>query len=89
MDSWPTKLTESKGEMYPMIYQELACIGGIAIDRELEMFPQNMKNAPQREVLNVMMEESGGFLTGRVENNQRVHVPNDIPRADMHSWHGH
>ena len=67
MDSWPTKLTESKGNMYPMIYQELACIGGIAIDRELKMFSQNMKNAPQREVLNVIMGEPGGFLFNRVE----------------------
>ena len=46
MDFWPTKLTASNGDMYPMIYQELACIGVIAIDREVEMFPPKMKNSP-------------------------------------------
>jgi hypothetical protein len=35
--------------MYPMIYQELACIGGIAIDRELKMLSPNMKNSPMGE----------------------------------------
>ena len=75
--------------MYPMIYQELVCIGGIAIDRELEMFPQDMTNAPQREVLNVMMGEPGGFLANKVDRIQGRDVANDIPRADMHSWHGH
>jgi hypothetical protein len=51
VDFWPTELTESKGEVYPTIYQELACIGGIAIDRELKMFSPNMKNSPTRECL--------------------------------------
>ena len=51
MDFWPTKLTTSKEDIYPMIYQELAYIGDIAIDRELDMFPPNMKNSPVGECL--------------------------------------
>jgi len=46
VDFWQTKFTEFKGEMYPTIYQEMACIGGMAIDREVEMLPKNRKNAP-------------------------------------------
>ena len=51
VDFWPPKLTESKGDMYPTIYQELACIGGIAIDRELKIFFPNLKNSPNGESL--------------------------------------
>ena len=61
----------------------------MAIDREVDMFSQNMKNAPQREVLNVMMREPEGFLANRVENNQREHVRNDVPRAGTRSWDSH
>ena len=53
-----------------MMNQELAPIGGMGINRQVDMFPQNMKNAPQREVLNVIMGEPGGFLTNRVRNIQ-------------------
>ena len=56
--------------MYAMMNQELAPIGGMGINRQVDMFPQNMKNAPQREVLNVIMGEPGGFLTNRVRNIQ-------------------
>ena len=51
MDSWPIKLTDYKGEIYPTIYQELACIGSMAIDRELDMFLPNLKNSPMGESL--------------------------------------
>ena len=37
-----------------MMDQELAPVGGMAIDRQVDMFPQNMKNVPCGEVLNVM-----------------------------------
>jgi hypothetical protein len=51
VDSWPIKLTDYKGEIYPTIYQELACIGSKPIDRELDMFPPNLKNSPKGEFL--------------------------------------
>ena len=51
MDFWSIQLTAFKTSMYPTIYQKLACIGGIAIDRELKMFFPNMKNSPAGESL--------------------------------------
>ena len=51
MDFWPTKLTESKGDMYSTIYQELICMGTMAIHRELDMFLPNMKKSPVGECL--------------------------------------
>ena len=64
VDFWPTKLTESKGDMYIMIYQEVACIGGIAIDRELDMFLPNMKNSPMGECL-TQNDERTRWISGQ------------------------
>ena len=75
--------------MYPTIYQKLACIGGIVIDREVEMFPKNMKNSPTEQVLNRTMEELQGFMANKVDRIQGGYVPNDIPRAGMHRWDRH
>jgi len=55
VDFRATKMTEFKKEMYSMIYQELACIAGMAIDQEGGMFLQNMKNSPTGEVFHIMM----------------------------------
>ena len=51
---WSTELTIIKRNMSAMMYQGLAPVGGMAIYREVNMFPQNMKNAVCREVLDVM-----------------------------------
>src|SRR2546423_814080 len=80
-DSWQTKLTESKEEMYSMIYQELACIAGMAIDQEGGTLSPNMKNPPQGEVLHIMVGDPEGFLANKVDRIQGRYVPNDIPRA--------
>ena len=43
---WLTQLRIFKRNMYSMMYQGLAPVGDMAIDREVDMFSQNMKNAP-------------------------------------------
>jgi hypothetical protein len=50
-DLWPTELTESKGDMYPMMYQELVPIAAMAIDRGVDMIHPNIKKLPQGEGL--------------------------------------
>ena len=85
---WLTELTESTEDMCPIMDKELARIGGIVIDREVDMFSQSMKNSPRGEVLNIMMEESGEFLVNKVNRIQGKYAFNDISRAGMHGWHG-
>ena len=72
-----------------MMYQELACMGAMAIDQEGGMLSPNMKNSPQGEVLHIMMGDPEGFLANKVDRIQGRDVPNDIPRAGMHRWRGY
>ena len=39
-----------KRNMYSMMYQGLAPVGGMVIDREVDMFPKNRKNAPHGNI---------------------------------------
>ena len=46
-----TELRIIKRNMYSMMYQEMGSMGAMVIDRELDMFPPNMKNSPVGECL--------------------------------------
>src|SRR3979490_2085107 len=45
------ELRITKRNMYPMMYQELACMGAMAIDQRGGTSPKNMKNSPMGESL--------------------------------------
>ena len=44
-DFWATELGIFKKNMYPMMYQELACMGSMPIDQGGGMFPKYRKNS--------------------------------------------
>ena len=67
VDFWPTELTESKEDMYAMIYQELACMGAMAVEQDGGTFSPNMKTSPCGEVLHIMMGDPGRFQASRVD----------------------
>ena len=48
-DYWQTELGIFERNMYPMMYQELASMGVMVIERGGEMFPQSIKKSPKEE----------------------------------------
>ena len=48
-----------KRDMYPMMYQELASMGIMVIERGGEMFSQSIKKLPQEKTWNRTIGEPG------------------------------
>src|SRR5437764_14061415 len=83
-DFWQIESRIFKGKVYPMMYQQLAFIEAMIIERRGEMFSQSIKNCPGRKVSNGTMVEPEGNISNRIKNIQEEGVWNDVPRARIH-----
>ena len=85
---WLTEVEISKRTMHPMIYQQLAPIGTIVIEKSSEIFCQNIKKGYLGATLKQNSEGTRGFLANRSGNIQEKQVSNDILRVAIDRHHG-